>query len=202
MIQNKLIVSLLAILVLAAVGLAYYAGTQNTATPVAIEDQFENKGTAEITGGQIEGSQDSTSTPTTTKPVVKSPTTKTTPKLPVVKNIPVNVPTNVNIDLFEKNNSGVSGRATIATVPDGKLKSTIVVMGSSAGQVMPASIRIGRCSAPGTIKYLLSSTAVGGSDTILPTSMATMRGDLPLSIVIHKSTTDANTVAACGEIMI
>lgn len=103
------------------------------------------------------------------------------------------------IKLESQNSSGVYGEAWIEDAGK-KAKVTIKLDGPKSAIPEPAHIHIGACPNPDAIKYPLTGVLNGNSVTQLDVSIEEIMKNLPLAINIHKSTEEAKTYIACGDI--
>lgn len=105
----------------------------------------------------------------------------------------------LSVNLAEQNDSGISGTATL-TEETGKVRVKIDVTGEPAGAKQPAHIHSGSCPMPGAVKYPLTDVVNGGSDTVIAVSWATLVGQQPLAINLHKSASELSNYTACGDV--
>ncbi|MCR4330380.1 MAG: thioredoxin family protein, partial [Patescibacteria group bacterium] len=112
---------------------------------------------------------------------------------------------NITIAMKEANGSNQNGTVTI-TDENGKAKIVIKVAAGSEDIEQPSHIHSGSCPSPtpppAGIVYPLSNTVNGMSETILAVSVEELLGKLPLSVLIHKSKTDAKTYVSCGDVAV
>ena len=104
--------------------------------------------------------------------------------------------------IHEENNSGISGNA-ILEAKDGKVKVRLELTSSILGLIMPAEpahIHVGACPNVGAVVYPLQSVVNGKSETVLNVSWANLKAQLPLAVNVHKSSAEAGTYVACGDI--
>lgn len=148
---------------------------------------------------------------TTTEPTVE-PTTKETPKVTEAtkkKETPTPAPTKktevkettmkVVLDSDVASKSTQKGTATLTEV-NGKVRVTLALTGGDYSSPQPAHIHAGSCPKPDKVVYPLQDVVDGKSDTTLDVSMADLKKQEPLAINVHKSKTDINVYAACGNI--
>ena len=119
-------------------------------------------------------------------------------------NLGVGVETDDGIvfDFTAQNNSGLSGTATLED-EDGSLKVTLKLKNTVLGIIAPAKpahIHFGSCANIGDVKYPLNSVVNGKSETIIKTSLADLKAQLPLVINVHKSDAEAGTYVACTDL--
>ena len=108
----------------------------------------------------------------------------------------------VTLNFGPQNNSGISGTATL-TETDGRVRVVIDVKSGILdllGSGKPAHVHLGSCANLGAVKYSLNSVASGKSTTVINTSMAELKSDLPLAINIHKSAEASDIYVACADI--
>lgn len=118
------------------------------------------------------------------------------------ENVNLELPAKVNVNLAALNNSGEQGTATLEEV-NGQVKVMVNLTGAPADQPQPAHLHPGACAAPDPAPaYQLSAVVNGQSETLLEVSLAQLKGELPLSINVHKSADDAATYVACGDLTI
>ena len=115
----------------------------------------------------------------------------------------------VKLNLSSQNNSGIAGVATLDD-GDGKVKvklelagvptGVLGVLGISVTAIHPAHIHQGSCASLGAVKYPLTSTVNGASETTINVSLAGLKAQLPLAINAHKSTEEMGVYVACADI--
>ncbi len=105
----------------------------------------------------------------------------------------------VHVTLAEQNNSGQSGKAVITEV-NGKAKVIVNIPGKPGTEAQPAHIHLSSCATIGAVKYPLTSITNGASQTTLDVSLDQLLAQLPLSINVHKSSTEASVYVACGDL--
>lgn len=105
----------------------------------------------------------------------------------------------ITINLLEQNSSAESGTATISD-QDGKVIIILEVNGSPTGVEQPAHIHVGKCPAPGVVKYPLSPVLNGRSETTLNVTLEQILEELPLALNIHKSVQESKNYVACGDL--
>ena len=108
----------------------------------------------------------------------------------------------VNVALKAENNSGISGSATFQE-EGGKVRVKLELTGSILGLILPAEpahIHAGACPNVGAVVYPLQSVVNGKSETVLNVSWDSLKAQLPLAINVHKSSAEAGTYVACGDI--
>ncbi|MDP2669050.1 MAG: DUF4382 domain-containing protein [bacterium] len=115
----------------------------------------------------------------------------------------------IKLTLSSQNNSGIAGTATIDN-EDGKVKVTLKLaevptgvvglLGISLGTAHPAHIHLGSCASLGAVKYPLTSTTGGKSETTLNVSLASLKSQLPLAVNVHKSPAEAGIYVACADL--
>ena len=94
--------------------------------------------------------------------------------------------------------SKVTGEATFT--PKGEqTEVSITLTGHEKGAIYPVHIHVGGCPA-GVIRYPLTSFIDGKSVSFVSASIARLWKELPLSINVHKSAADLQTIIACGEL--
>lgn len=99
-----------------------------------------------------------------------------------------------------QNGSGEAGAVTLTEAGD---KTTVVVTLTGApADPQPAHIHPGTCAdlnpAP---KYPLSNVVAGKSTTTVPATLASLTSaTTPMSVNVHKSTSDLKDYVACGQI--
>lgn len=103
------------------------------------------------------------------------------------------------IVLNEQNNSGEYGNATLNEV-NGKVVVKLDVKNAPRGVMQPAHIHMGTCIALGGVKYPLKNVVNGVSETTLNVSMKELKKQGPISINVHKSTSQSNVYVACGNV--
>src|SRR3989338_9157106 len=104
----------------------------------------------------------------------------------------------VVVNLSQQNASGESGTATLMEV-DGKVKVALKLTGAPTGVTQPAHIHVGKCPDVGAVKYPLTSSVDGVSETMLDVTLAQLNSELPLGINVHKSVEEAKVYVSCGD---
>lgn len=104
------------------------------------------------------------------------------------------------VKLLPQNNSGEEGIAALTEV-SGKAVVTLHMSGVPEGASQPAHIHLSSCATIGAVKYPLQNVADGISETTLNVPLADILNAAPLSVNIHKSSTEAGTYVACGDIL-
>ena len=115
----------------------------------------------------------------------------------------------VKLNLSSQNNSGIAGTVKLES-DDGKVEvklklssvSTGVagLLGISLDTMHPAHIHLGSCANIGAVKYPLTSTANGESETKISTSFTNLKAELPLAINVHKSVEEMGIYVACADV--
>lgn len=105
----------------------------------------------------------------------------------------------ITIVLSEQNKSGEMGTATLME-ENGKVKVTLILTGAAAGVTQPAHIHVGKCPDVGAVKYPLTSTKDGMSETMLDVTLAQLKSELPLGINVHKSVAESKIYVSCGDL--
>jgi hypothetical protein len=101
--------------------------------------------------------------------------------------------------LAAKNNSGITGTASLAATGDSTTV-TVTLNGGKAGTAYPTHLHMGDCSAPGDVVAPLTSVTVGTdgsgtSTTVVPS--AKLAGQAALLVQSHLPD---GTPAACGDV--
>lgn len=115
----------------------------------------------------------------------------------------------VKLNLSSQNNSGIAGtvkldgedgkvevKLKLASVPTGVLG----LLGISLGSAHPAHIHTGSCASLGAVKYPLTSTITGESETTINASLADLKAQQPLAVNVHKSPEEIGVYVACADI--
>ncbi|MBI2027973.1 MAG: hypothetical protein HYT07_00040 [Candidatus Levybacteria bacterium] len=105
------------------------------------------------------------------------------------------------VALSEQNASGESGTA-ILMEEDGKVKVTLDLTGTPEAVSQPAHIHVGACPDVGAVKYPLTSSVNGISETTLDVTLDQLRSELPLGINVHKSADEAGVYVSCGNLVL
>lgn len=105
----------------------------------------------------------------------------------------------MTVQLEAQNDFGESGTATL-TEADGKTTVSINLTGVVDDTPQPAHIHNGACPTPGDVLYPLTDLVAGVSETVLDTTIATLRASLPLAINVHKSAAEASVYVVCGDL--
>ncbi len=94
-----------------------------------------------------------------------------------------------------------TGEAVITQKAEG-VEVKINVTGYTTTELQPAHIKMGNCPSNGAVMYPLNPVINGVSLTILPEAkISDMKGQLPLSINIHKSATEVAIFTTCSDLM-
>lgn len=107
--------------------------------------------------------------------------------------------TSMTVSLGAQNDSGESGTATL-TEKDGKTTVTLSLSQAPTDVPQPAHIHTGACPTPAGVVYPLTNVVNGASETVLDVSLASLKGQLPLAINVHKSGSEANVYVSCGDL--
>jgi hypothetical protein len=105
----------------------------------------------------------------------------------------------VELTLNAQNNSKQNGKVTLLD-QDGQTKVVIEVAPGPKGVQQPAHIHAGDCSSLGAVKYNLNPVVDGKSETILQPALHFIHGLGQTAINIHKSTSQPDVYAACGNL--
>jgi len=115
----------------------------------------------------------------------------------------------VKLNLSSQNNSGIAGTVKLEN-KDGKVEVKLDLTGVSTGvsgllgislnASHPAHIHLGSCANIGAVKYPLTSTVNGESETKISTSFADLKAQLPLAVNVHKSSEEIGVYVACVDI--
>lgn len=93
-----------------------------------------------------------------------------------------------------------TGKATL-TEDAGKVKVVLELSKVDAlKDPQPAHIHKGSCPGVGEVVYPLTSVANGKSETVLNTTLAKIKQELPLAINVHKSASELKVYTACGAL--
>lgn len=103
--------------------------------------------------------------------------------------------------LRPQNNSRQSGEVKIEEL-NGQAYVTIDIAKGPTGVNQPVNIYFASCAKPGQIKYPLAPVVDGHSETLLGGTLAQLKKELPLAIVVQKSDGQSDTYVACGDIKI
>ena len=118
---------------------------------------------------------------------------------PVSQTIPQGQSNEMNVMLSAQINSSESGIATLEET-NGRVTVNLYLTGYTADVAQPAHIHVGTCPGVGAISYPLNSVLNGRSTTVLNTSLAQLKQQLPLAINVHKSNTAISTYTSCGSL--
>jgi len=108
-------------------------------------------------------------------------------------------PSDILVNLSEQNESSQSGTATL-TEANGKVKVTLKLTGAPKDAAQPAHIHKGACPDVGAVLHPLNSPVNGMSETILDTTFAKLKTELPLGINVHKSAAESKVYVSCGDL--
>ncbi len=106
----------------------------------------------------------------------------------------------ITLKLDEQNKSGQKGEAVITQTSPNTLKVIVNITGKPSKVAMPSHIHLGSCTTLGAVKYPLTNVDKGAAQTELPLTLEQLVSELPLSINVHKSASDAKVYVACGNI--
>ena len=106
----------------------------------------------------------------------------------------------MTVSLSVQNESGEEGTAAL-TEADGKTTVSISLTGAPIDVEQPAHIHAGACPTPGDVVYPLTNVVNGFSETVLDVDLATLKGQLPLAVNVHKSTPEISVYVACGDLL-
>lgn len=101
--------------------------------------------------------------------------------------------------LDQLNNSKQNG-AALLTEENGKTRVMVTLPSAPKGSDQPAHIHLGACPAITAVKFSLNDVIDGTSNTLVESTFDQIVTMLPLSINVHKSTTDLKSYVACGEL--
>jgi hypothetical protein len=110
----------------------------------------------------------------------------------------------MEISLFETNESGQSGNATLTENENGQLVVTVNLLGAGDyPDPQPAHIHVGACPGVGAVKYPLTSLENGLSETTINNlTLADVTGvEGGLALNVHKSAAEAGVYTACGDLL-
>lgn len=102
----------------------------------------------------------------------------------------------VTIALSAQNGSGQSGTAVLT--PDGAGTKVVLSLSNAPGP-HPAHIHTGSCPTPGAVVFPLTAVVNGRSETTIAASLADIL-KAPHAIDVHKSPTEIQAYASCGDI--
>jgi len=108
-------------------------------------------------------------------------------------------PESLTVTLSAQNNSGESGTATMKR-EGGKTKVKLD-LAAAPSTPQPAHVHTGSCENLGGVKYPLTASVEGESETTLNVSFTQLLSELPLAINVHKSSEEVNVYVACGNIV-
>ena len=124
--------------------------------------------------------------------------------LPTVEypTIPASAPA-FTVPIHSLGSSGITGTATFKDIAG-----TVAILlhfdglpeeEESEESIMPAEIRYGTCTAPGSVAYPLTAPDAGASETDLSINLKEFNTQKPMAVVLYRSMQD-QTVVACGDI--
>lgn len=133
-------------------------------------------------------------TPIPTASVSASPTPVPSPT------VAPNTPMSASLESVRGSGYTQSGGASLVA-ENGKVRVTVLVNSvADLKNPQPAHIHVGGCPGSGAIVYPLNDIVNGQSVTVLNTTLAQIRRQLPLAINIHKSSAQPDVYTACGVI--
>ena len=103
-----------------------------------------------------------------------------------------------SVILSEQSDSGETGMVTMQE-ENGQVTVTINMTGAPA-TAQPAHIHAGACPTPGAVVFPLTNVVNGMSETVLTTTLAELKAQMPLAVNVHKSATESSVYVACGGI--
>lgn len=118
---------------------------------------------------------------------------------PVSQTTPQGQSNEMNVMLSSQSNSNESGIATLKEM-NGSVTVNLYLTGYTSDVTQPAHIHVGTCPGVGVISYPLNSVLNGRSTTVLNTSLAQLKQQLPLAINVHKSNVEISTYTSCGAL--
>jgi hypothetical protein len=100
-------------------------------------------------------------------------------------------------------NSGITGKVTFKDIA-GTVAILLYVDSppedeESEESIMPAELRYGTCTAPGSLAYPMSPPDAGQSETDLSINLKQFNTQKPMAVVLYRSLQD-HTMIACGDI--
>lgn len=104
-----------------------------------------------------------------------------------------------DIEMKALNNSNEDGKATF-TASGTQTKVTIELDNAPGNVAQPVNIHSGSCPNPGDKKISLNDALNGRSETMINVSMDDLIKQLPMTVVVYKSTDEQSTYVSCGEI--
>lgn len=106
------------------------------------------------------------------------------------------------VELKEQKDSNQTGRATLTDIEGKYVDVKIELSGNIASNAaQPAHIVSGTCSNPGLVKYPLSSVVGGKGESLIVKTLAELKKDFPLALVVYKSIKESE-VSACIDLSI
>ena len=135
--------------------------------------------------------------PTATATAAPTPTATPPPEF-----TPTPAPARAVVLIADKGGSGQTGQATLTAQGD-KTEVVINITAAAPGVNQPAIIHERDCTgpAPGPTKSRLTNVVDGKSTTVVDVPLATFQS-APFSLWVHKSSTEAGILIACGVIPI
>lgn len=111
-------------------------------------------------------------------------------------------PSQMLVTLFETNESGQSGTATIDETDTGLVVTLQVLGAGEYPDPQPAHIHVGACPDVGAVKYPLTNVVDGYSQTVLEnlTLSDITEDEMGLAVNVHKSAAEADVWTACGDL--
>jgi cytochrome c oxidase subunit 2 len=76
----------------------------------------------------------------------------------------------------------------------------VTVVGEPKGATEPAHIHVGKCPAPGDVKWSLNSVVDGKSTTTLDVGVDELLAAGDIAVNVHKSASEIATYVACGDL--
>lgn len=107
--------------------------------------------------------------------------------------------TEMTVEIAALGSSEETGTAVLSEV-DGKTKVVVMITGEPKGAVQPAHIHLGSCPNPGKVLHSLTDVVDGKSETVIDTTLASLKAQLPLAINLHESAKLIKNYVSCGNL--
>lgn len=104
------------------------------------------------------------------------------------------------ISLTPQNDSGEKGIALLRQTDKGLQVDVVLDPGFPQDLMQPAHIHKGTCAELGDVVYPLTDVKNGSSTTVLQTTLAGLKKQLPLAVNIHKSSQESGVYVSCADV--
>lgn len=115
---------------------------------------------------------------------------------------PENINVTIDLNPVQGGEEDQTGMARFMEIAEG-IEVVVEVLGYETTEPQPAHIHMGTCPGVGEVKYPLENLVGGTSTTVLTgVTLEQLRSELPLTLNVHKSASEASVYTACGELVL